>query len=393
MTSRTTRVFALALAFFSGCSVVVSPDGSRLGGADGGSGPDTGMDAEVLDASVGGDLANDVLPREDGSMSEDSGPVPDGGEDALIHADTNPVDMRPVDACVVVDEVCDGVDNNCDGVADEGCTCVNGETRPCGSNEGLCEAGVQVCVAGVWGTCRDDVGPTDEFCDGADNDCDGERDNGLRPPRCSLTRGVCAGARAECGGTKGWLECGPRQYGAEYERTERSCDGFDNDCDGEADEGCAEGCSSGGSECAEDEICVCADRAVSCGSGGTCRSLFGTYRILIDSSDLPFLDLMDECWDANCRGPDQYVNILLNGVLLGRTATIADSFMARWPPAEVSAVLDDGMVLRLEVWDEDVIVDDPGPVCELEVSDALLRDGTFACGGFGTLRGRVVRSD
>jgi Notch-like protein len=34
------------------------------------------------------------------------------------------------------DEICNGLDDNCDGEVDEGCACIDGELRPCGRDEG-----------------------------------------------------------------------------------------------------------------------------------------------------------------------------------------------------------------------------------------------------------------
>lgn len=75
-------------------------------------------------------------------------------------------------------EVCDGADNNCDGQTDEGCTCVEGATQECGSDTGECKAGLMTCGAdGQWGTdCAGQVAAQSEVCNGLDDDCDGDVD-------------------------------------------------------------------------------------------------------------------------------------------------------------------------------------------------------------------------
>jgi hypothetical protein len=81
--------------------------------------------------------------------------------------------------------VCDQLDHDCDGTPDylqPPCECLNGSTRPCGTDVGECVAGTQTCVNGTWGGCAGEVGPKPEICDGKDNDCDSTPDNGLRPP-------------------------------------------------------------------------------------------------------------------------------------------------------------------------------------------------------------------
>jgi hypothetical protein len=131
------------------------------------------------------------------------------------------------------------LDNDCDGSVDEGLTdcCQPGDTRPCGTDVGVCEVGVQTCEqGGTFGVC-DGVLPTEEVCDGLDNDCNGETDDGLTGEDCPLQAGVCAGSTRTCGGSAGWQACSADTYGADYEAEETRCDGLDNDCDGQIDNG------------------------------------------------------------------------------------------------------------------------------------------------------------
>ncbi len=74
----------------------------------------------------------------------------------------------------------DNLDNDCDGDTNEGCSCDPSETRQCGSTStGACSYGTQTCSdIGVWGTCVGAVNPSIEICDGLDNDCDSDTDEG-----------------------------------------------------------------------------------------------------------------------------------------------------------------------------------------------------------------------
>ena len=159
-------------------------------------------------------------------------------------------------------ETCNQKDDDCDGKTDEDgiCgSCTPGKTQSCyggpkgTEGKGICKTGTQTCTsAKKWGPCQGAVAPQEETCNGKDDDCNGQTDEGLKAPSCFQTLGACAGLKQKCGGTKGWLKCEDADYkknNAAYQPIETMCDGKDNDCDGKVDENVQKACYSGSTGC------------------------------------------------------------------------------------------------------------------------------------------------
>jgi hypothetical protein len=177
-------------------------------------------------------------------------------------------------------EVCDGQDNDCNGIVDDGNP---GGGEPCFTNQlGVCAEGVTACEGGEI-VCVPLVEPTPEVCDGLDNDCNGVVDNGNPGggEACDTGEpGVCGPGTTQC--IEGEVVClgnaGP---------TSELCDGQDNDCDGEIDNGDP----GGGLYCDTGEPGICAHGTTRCEGGG----------IVCDQNEEPSPEICDGL-DNDCNG-------------------------------------------------------------------------------------------
>lgn len=145
----------------------------------------------------------------------------------LDQADCNANDIGDVCDSVYpgATEVCDGLDNNCNGFVDDGLSF---------DNDGDGHFSTASCL-----TPNDDCNDTDpdifpgnsELCDGLDNNCDGQADEGLSAIDID---GDGYTSLASCGGSADDCDDGDPNISP---GTLEVCDGFDNNCDGLMNEG------------------------------------------------------------------------------------------------------------------------------------------------------------
>ncbi len=306
-----------------------------------GFGAGTRFATELDDVARSGGTAVDAAGRIDlinGTAYQADDPV--GLQAALASAVDN---ARPR-------ETCDGVDDDCDGTVDEGFARLGDECRV---GRGACAAvGEIVCAAngeGVECSARE-RDPTPERCNGEDDDCDGQIDEGVLN-RC----GACGDVMAEvcnlmdddCDGVadEGVLNacgvCGDVP-------TER-CDGADQDCDGRIDEGAFNACGECGPLPADD--CSCADE--------DCDN-----RIDEDGEDCPRCDCDPQ--PEACNGVDDDCDFSVDEGVLNACGACGEV------PVEICNGLDDDCDARV-----DEAFPEAGQACGTD--EGACSPGTYVC--------------
>ena len=137
---------------------------------------------------------------------------------------------------------CDGKDNDCDGQVDDGCSCTSGETKPCYSGQagtagtGACKKGTTTCMAD--GTWGSCKGEVTPENEACNTRADDDCD-GVKNEGCPCHyEGKNAGVCAGMTRQTDGTCPQPSTYIAATEDERPKCDGKDNDCDGKTDEKC-----------------------------------------------------------------------------------------------------------------------------------------------------------
>ncbi len=186
--------------------------------------------------------------------------TPDRPAPADARADVAPRDITTPDAPAVVVGSCDPMTRRPE------CVCAPRTQTQCYPgravevNVGVCRPGTARCDAvgefGTWSACTGAVLPSPERCDGVDNNCNGNVDDGCacRPgasepcytgPTATRGVGLCrAGVRA-CVANAGNIGSAWGACTGEVRPAREVCNGLDDDCNGRADDGIGCACTPG----------------------------------------------------------------------------------------------------------------------------------------------------
>ncbi len=215
----------------------------------------------------------------DSGTSESCGTLPDpacAGNDKDQDGWAVPADCDDTIAAIhpYADEICNGKDDNCDGITDDGDP--EGKDAPCGNSKGECGhvgdkydqlTGNLVCkhftngqtpgsaadctgkfdsASGTCVGCTGDQTPTTEACNGKDDNCDGaidepftytqQSDKAQLPIHAPCDGiGACGIGVVQCANTAAAI-CSTDPGGSADGSAPETCNGIDDNCDGNTDE-------------------------------------------------------------------------------------------------------------------------------------------------------------
>ncbi|MCK6546928.1 discoidin domain-containing protein [Myxococcota bacterium] len=162
----------------------------------------------------------------------------DRDDDGIENVDDGCPDVYDPTNTLPIGELCDGVDNDCNGEVDDGLPDVT-----CGV--GACEVTMSTCANGATQYCVPGE-PQTEACNGIDDDCDGTIDDGVLMTSYRDGDGDGYGVpqiTAEACSIPGGFadnpeDCDDTRADVHPGAAEICGDNLDNDCDGAIDEGC-----------------------------------------------------------------------------------------------------------------------------------------------------------
>jgi MYXO-CTERM domain-containing protein len=285
-------------------------------------------------------------------------------------------------------EICNGVDDNCNNLIDEpplpgvGGQCSCAGLLPENIGKGMCRAGALVCRGAAGIVCEGCVAPGTEICNGLDDNCNGQVDEGFDLGAICTNGGMGACTRA------GNLVCAPNGMGTvcdapTVQGSQEICNNVDDDCDGMVDENAPEPLPGVGETC-----------GVNLGQckAGTFRCELG--RLVCDQTTSMGMPEICNGLDDNCNGqtdegfpieecacPPHSIETLKTGsckpgrrVCKGALGFVCEGCVP--PRMEVCNGLDDDCDGMGDTGDN---LCTPGRICVEEDCQLLCGDGEFPC--------------